>query len=143
MRLHCSVNGVAAHELPITDRGFQYGAGIFETIFCLSGVPLRLDAHWARLTLGCERLGIAVPDAGDPESIVVIDGGRALERSAAALAIAAGLPFPWSTLCALRIVPRPLRDWTYRIVARNRYRWFGRQDACLVPTAEIRARFLD
>jgi 4-amino-4-deoxychorismate lyase len=63
MRLHCSVNGVAAHELPITDRGFQYGDGIFETIFCLSGVPLRLDAHWARLTLGCERLGIAVPDA--------------------------------------------------------------------------------
>ena len=91
----------------------------------------------------CAEHGIAVPDAGDPDSIVVIDGGRALERSDAALAIAAGLPFPWSALRALRIVPRPLRDWTYRIVARNRYRWFGRRDACLVPTTEIRGRFLD
>jgi predicted DCC family thiol-disulfide oxidoreductase YuxK len=41
------------------------------------------------------------------------------------------------------LVPKPLRDAVYRFVARNRYRWFGRQDACLVPAPEVRARFLD
>ena len=38
---------------------------------------------------------------------------------------------------------RPMRDWMYDVVARNRYRWFGRRDACMVPTPELRARFLD
>ena len=42
----------------------------------------------------------------------------------------------------LVVVPRPLRDWVYDIVARNRYRWFGQRDVCMVPTPELRARFL-
>ena len=91
----------------------------------------------------CVQAGIAVPKAVDPDSIVVIAGGRALERSDAALAIAAQLPFPWRSLGLLRIVPRALRDWLYRIVARNRDRWFGRRDTCMLPTAETRARFLE
>jgi predicted DCC family thiol-disulfide oxidoreductase YuxK len=41
------------------------------------------------------------------------------------------------------VVPRPLRDLVYDWVARNRYRWFGKRDACMVPTPELRARFVD
>ena len=92
----------------------------------------------------CAERGIPLPAAGAPDSIVVVDGGgRVLERSDAALAIASALPFPWRMLGVFRIVPRALRDRVYRIVARNRYRWFGRRDACMVPTDEIRSRFLD
>jgi len=80
------------------------------------------------------------PDALD--TFVVLDGPRILTRSDAALAIARALPAPWSRLVAARILPRPLRDALYRIVANNRYAWFGRRDSCLVPTPEIRSRFL-
>ena len=82
------------------------------------------------------------PPAGDPESMVLIDGGRVYERSSAALRIARRLRGGWSLLYALVIVPRALRDAVYRVVARNRYRWFGKSDQCRVPTPELRARFL-
>lgn len=91
----------------------------------------------------CAERGIPVPTTREPDSIVVIADGRPLERSDAALAIAARLPFPWTLLCAFRVIPRGLRDWLYRLIARNRYRWFGRTDACMMPTAEIRSRFID
>jgi len=54
------------------------------------------------------------------------DEGRAAVRSDAALAIARRMEQPWRALAALRFVPRPLRDAAYDLVARNRYRWFGR-----------------
>jgi predicted DCC family thiol-disulfide oxidoreductase YuxK len=66
-----------------------------------------------------------------------------LERSDAAIAIARGLKAPWTLLGVARIIPRPIRDALYRFVARNRYRWFGKRDTCMVPTAELRARFID
>jgi predicted DCC family thiol-disulfide oxidoreductase YuxK len=91
----------------------------------------------------CARIGAPTPQAVEPDSIIVITDGRALERSDAALAIAARLPFPWPMFAVLRVVPRGLRDWAYGIVARNRYRWFGRHDACMIPTPEQRARFLE
>jgi predicted DCC family thiol-disulfide oxidoreductase YuxK len=99
----------------------------------------------------CARIGVTAEDAraleslsaSVPDSVLVIADGRILARSDASLAIAARLPFPWRVLAALRVVPRPLRDWAYGIVARNRYRWFGRSDACLVPTSKMRARFLE
>lgn len=90
----------------------------------------------------CAAHGVAIPE-GDPDSVVVIAGGRALERSDAALAIAARLPFPWRLLGVFRVLPRAVRDWAYRIVARNRYRWFGRRESCMLPTPELRARFID
>ncbi len=55
----------------------------------------------------------------------------------------AGLAFWRLVALLLQLIPRPLRDWGYRVVARTRYRIFGRYDACPVPTAETRARFLD
>ena len=79
---------------------------------------------------------------GGADSIVFIEGQRAFVRSAAALRIARRLRFPWPILYGLVIVPRPLRDWAYDIVARNRFRWFGRRDVCMVPGPETQDRFL-
>lgn len=93
-------------------------------------------------TRECARLGIALP-AGDLDTMILIDGNRALTRSDAALAIAWRLTLPWRLLAAFRIVPRPLRDSIYRLIARNRYRWFGSSDRCTAPTAELRSRLLD
>jgi predicted DCC family thiol-disulfide oxidoreductase YuxK len=91
----------------------------------------------------CQQHGLPAPTARDPDSIIVISDGRVLERSDAALAIAARLPFPWPVLGLFRILPRRLRDWIYLLVARNRYRWFGRSDGCMIPNPELRSRFID
>jgi predicted DCC family thiol-disulfide oxidoreductase YuxK len=77
-----------------------------------------------------------------PDTLVLVENGRVFLRSTAALRVARGLKFPWPLAFVLVVVPRPLRDWVYDIVARNRYRWFGRRDVCMVPTPELRARFL-
>jgi len=83
------------------------------------------------------------PSPSALESIVLLDQGQIYNRSTAALRIARVLPFPWPLLYALIAVPRPLRDWVYDWVARHRYGWFGKQDACMVPTPEMKSRFLD
>lgn len=77
-----------------------------------------------------------------PDSIVLIERGVCYTRSAAALRIAKGLRFPWPLLYAFIAVPRGLRDMVYKAVAKNRYRLFGKDEACLVPTKEIKDRFL-
>lgn len=101
--------------------------------------PLQSDA--ARRA--CAAAGVALPTNGAFDSVVVIAHGKALERSDAALAIAMRLPFPWPCLGVFRIVPRPLRDALYGWIARNRYRFFGRRDTCMIPSPEHRARFLE
>ena len=79
---------------------------------------------------------------GDADSIVLVERERAFVRSEAALRIARQLRFPWPLLYGLVLVPRPIRDWAYDIVARNRYRWFGRRDVCMMPGPETQDRFL-
>jgi predicted DCC family thiol-disulfide oxidoreductase YuxK len=91
----------------------------------------------------CKAAGYELPAYATPSTIVVIEHGRALERSDAVLAIARRMRFPWPVLGVFRVLPRGLRDVLYRFVARNRYRWFGRADACMAPTAELRKRVLD
>ena len=76
-------------------------------------------------------------------TLVVVGAGQVLMRSAAALAIAAHLCPPWRWLVAFRVVPRPVRDWLYDLIARHRYRWFGRRDSCLLPKPGLASRFLD
>jgi predicted DCC family thiol-disulfide oxidoreductase YuxK len=77
-----------------------------------------------------------------PDSLVLLEAGQVFTRSTAALRIARRLTFPWPLVAALLAIPRPLRDWVYDRVARNRYRWFGRRDQCMLPTPEQRRRFL-
>jgi predicted DCC family thiol-disulfide oxidoreductase YuxK len=76
------------------------------------------------------------------ESFYLIEEGRVYEKSAAFLRMVRHLRWPWPLLCAVWIVPRPLRDWLYDRIARNRYRLFGRRDSCLMPSPEVAGRFL-
>jgi len=81
----------------------------------------------------------------DPEkvdSLVLIQGGRAYTRSTAVLQIVRQMDGPWPLLSVFLAIPAPLRDLFYRLVARYRHRIAGRQDACGIPTAEMRERFL-
>ena len=72
---------------------------------------------------------------------LVIVEGRALVRSDAGFALLGHLKAPWRWLTLLRVVPRPLRDLLYNLVARHRYRWFGTTETCLVPSPESLHRF--
>jgi len=92
-----------------------------------------------------EGLALLAATGGAPrgDSVVLIDYGRRYERSDAALYIALGLRPPWPLAFVLIAIPRALRDALYEWVARNRYRWFGRQTACPIPPPALRARFLD
>jgi predicted DCC family thiol-disulfide oxidoreductase YuxK len=85
------------------------------------------------------RFGI---DPAAPETMIVVDGSRALRNSDAVLAIYAGLGWPWKALGALRLVPRVVRDPVYLLVARNRYRIFGRRETCWVPSSDHADRIL-
>ncbi len=78
-----------------------------------------------------------------PESIVYIAGDRAYRSSGAALRIAGKLGFPWNLAILFLAIPSPIRDLAYQFIARNRYRWFGKEEACLLPRPEWRERFLD
>jgi predicted DCC family thiol-disulfide oxidoreductase YuxK len=76
------------------------------------------------------------------DSVILVEGGRWYKESDAALRIANGLGGAWKAFGVFRLVPRPLRDAAYRLIARNRYRWFGKTETCWVPTPELRGRFL-
>ena len=78
-----------------------------------------------------------------PDSIVLVEDGGVYVRSEAALRIARGLRFPWPLAYGFIAVPRPIRDWVYDFIASRRYQWFGRREVCMVPTADLRSRFLD
>ncbi len=76
------------------------------------------------------------------DSVVLVAGDRIFTHSDAPLEIARRLGGFWKLAYALKIIPRFLRDAVYNWIARNRYRWFGRQEACMLPRPEWKARFL-
>jgi predicted DCC family thiol-disulfide oxidoreductase YuxK len=76
------------------------------------------------------------------DSVVLVAEGKAFVRSDAALEALRRLGFPWSVAVVFKVLPRGLRDVVYDWVARNRYRWFGRQESCLLPRPEWTGRFL-
>jgi predicted DCC family thiol-disulfide oxidoreductase YuxK len=78
----------------------------------------------------------------DYETMLVIDDGRLFTESDGAIAIARGLGWPWRAAATARIVPRRIRNALYRLIARNRYRLFGRREVCWVPTPEQADRIL-
>jgi predicted DCC family thiol-disulfide oxidoreductase YuxK len=87
-------------------------------------------------------VGESAGDAHEPDSVILVSGGRRYERSDAALHIALGLRAPWPLAFAAILIPRAARDAVYRWIARNRYRWFGRTDVCALPPPGLRERFL-
>ena len=83
-----------------------------------------------------------VDDTVPIDSVILVEDGKALTHSTAALRIARRLDGLWPWAYVLIVVPRPIRDFFYRLFARYRYRMFGRKDECMVPSPEVRARFL-
>lgn len=77
------------------------------------------------------------------ETVVLIEDGRVYTESDAALRIARALTWPWPMAALCRGVPRPVRDGLYGFVCRNRYRWFGKTEVCMVPSPALKARFRD
>lgn len=75
-------------------------------------------------------------------SLILIEGGRAYLRSTASLRIAARLTFPWSLARIFLLVPVPIRDAVYRLVAALRHRLAGPSNACNVPPPDIRTRLI-
>lgn len=81
-------------------------------------------------------------DPSKLHSIIALDSGTFYERSDAAMKIAAGLAQPWPMLGVFRILPRFLRDWVYDLIANNRYKMFGKMESCMIPTPELKGRFV-
>jgi predicted DCC family thiol-disulfide oxidoreductase YuxK len=76
------------------------------------------------------------------DSIVVIKEGRVYERSDAVMILAHSLGYPWKLIAAGKVLPRFLRDGLYNLIARYRYRIFGRTESCMIPDPALKERFL-
>lgn len=76
------------------------------------------------------------------DSIILIENDTYYLKSSAALRICRHLQGAWKLLFIFILVPYPIRDFFYNILAKNRYKWFGKKDQCTLPTPEVRKRFL-
>lgn len=81
-------------------------------------------------------------DPDDPSTFLLIEHGAALAKSDGVIALARNLRWPWAALAWMRVVPRSWRDRPYDLLARNRYRIFGRHERCEIPAAAVRQRFI-
>ena len=94
--------------------------------------------------LGQQLLAERQIDPKTTDSMVLIQPGKAFYlRSDAALAIGKQLPGIWGLLAVFQWVPSSIRDIVYDFIARNRYRWFGKKESCMIPTPELKSKFLD
>ena len=144
------MNNLAGDELPeLGDHSIVLFDGVCN--LCAGWVRFVLrrdqDRHFLFSALQSNAAKRLLPEhlktEGPPTTVVLIDEhGRCFTKSDAALGIMRRLGGLWRLGGLLMVVPRPIRDWVYLKVARNRYRWFGRTDACLVPTKEFTDRFL-
>jgi predicted DCC family thiol-disulfide oxidoreductase YuxK len=89
-----------------------------------------------------EYLGPADPSGAAPVSIVLLEKGKIYKRSAAALRIARHLGAGWNLLYGFIIIPAFIRDFVYDQIAKRRYSIWGREESCMVPSAELKAKFL-
>lgn len=78
----------------------------------------------------------------DTDSFVLVTSKQAYVKSTAALKVVRHLTGLWKILYVFILVPRPLRNFVYDVIAKNRYRWFGRKESCDLSTPEMRRRFL-
>jgi len=82
-------------------------------------------------------------DSNGVDSIVLYENGNLYVRSTAALKIAKNLSGLWKLLYIFIIVPAFIRDVVYDFIAKNRYKWFGKKEYCVVPTPDLKERFID
>ncbi|WP_010098286.1 thiol-disulfide oxidoreductase DCC family protein [Ornithinibacillus scapharcae] len=77
------------------------------------------------------------------DSFIYLEGGTLHIKSTAALKVCKGLSGLWKVLYVFIIVPKPIRNLVYECIARNRYKWFGKRESCMIPTPDMRDRFID
>ena len=77
------------------------------------------------------------------DSIILVANNEYYLRSTAALKILQRLGALWKIVFVFMLVPRPVRDYIYDIVARNRYKWYGKRAECMIPSSDIESRFLE
>lgn len=82
------------------------------------------------------------PDHNEYDSVIYLTNHRIYHRSEAALQIARKLRFPVNLMYAFIIIPSFLRDPVYNFISRNRYKWFGKKDQCMIPSPSLKSRFL-
>jgi predicted DCC family thiol-disulfide oxidoreductase YuxK len=82
------------------------------------------------------------PLTQDLDTFVLVENGKIYNRSTAALRVARKLPGLWPLLYLFIVVPRFIRDGVYRYISANRYKWFGKKESCMIPTAELRQKFI-
>lgn len=153
MRVRCGLGGQAQ---PCISRDMKEPASlviIFDTdcVMCSAWVrfvlryesaPLaRFVSAWSAQGLElASKHGLSLEDLD--RTYLVVSNGKGLTKSEATFAILSTLRAPWRWISLLKLVPRPLRDGFYDVMANNRYRWFGRTDQCFMPTEEHAARFV-
>jgi predicted DCC family thiol-disulfide oxidoreductase YuxK len=96
-----------------------------------------LQSEYAKATLPAQYLDLSMQG-----TFILMEGGTIYTRSTAALHVAKKLGGVWSLLYGFIIVPKFIRDGLYNYVGKNRYKWFGKQESCWLPTPELRSRFL-
>jgi len=79
----------------------------------------------------------------DLKSILLIEGEKVFDQSTAVLRIAKKLNFAYNLLYFFIAIPKPIRDIFYKIIAKNRYKWFGKKHKCRIPTKELKNRFIE
>lgn len=78
------------------------------------------------------------------DSIILFSPDNGIHyKSTAALKIASQLGFPTNVLTVFLVIPTFIRNWVYDFIARNRYKWYGKKDACMIPTPELKRKFLE
>lgn len=75
-------------------------------------------------------------------SFILVQDNKVYNKSTGALKVARQIKGAWSWLYIFIIIPKFIRDAVYNWIAQNRYKWFGKKDACMIPTPELKARFL-
>lgn len=92
--------------------------------------------------VGEELLAVCGWEGRGLEGVVLVDDGRCYHKSDAVIRSLAKLGWPYRLLGPSRVLPRSFRDMAYDFVAARRYGWFGKKDECMMPTPDIRSRFL-
>ncbi|MFT9597807.1 thiol-disulfide oxidoreductase DCC family protein [Mesobacillus sp.] len=78
----------------------------------------------------------------DVDSMILIEDDKVFYKSSAALRISRHLHWAWKLLYVFMIVPAPIRNIVYDLIAKNRYKWFGQKESCMLPPPNVRKRFL-
>ena len=122
MDANCSLCAKGAKWIARNDR-----LGVFKIVPLQSELGTALVRHYGL-------------DPADPVSWLFVENGKAYSSLEALIRVGNALGGRWKILNLLWVIPEPLRDVLYRLVARNRYRWFGRADLCSLPDPDVRER---